>query len=110
MTFFISTDLDGTLLDHHDYSFQAALPAIKACEQQSIPIIFNTSKTEAEVDYLQKQMDIKGNMIIENGSALIFEIDSIKPETLGMERFIEILILEEKAIKSPKVQIEDGKI
>lgn len=71
MTYLISTDLDGTLLDHHDYSWTAAKPAIRVCAEQGIPIIFNTSKTATEARALQTKIGIEGPAIVENGSALI---------------------------------------
>lgn len=68
--YIVSTDLDGTLLDHHTYDWKAALPAIEILNQKHIPIIFNTSKTLEEVNALQQLTDISGPKIIENGSAL----------------------------------------
>lgn len=75
MQFLISTDLDGTLLDHYDYSWHTASEALQMCLQRDIPVIFNTSKTAREVETLQSTMvqDGKmtaGPMIVENGSAL----------------------------------------
>lgn len=71
MNFLISTDLDGTLLDHHSYQWQAATEAIELCEDSNIPIVFNTSKTLKEGLELQSQIGISGPMIVENGSALV---------------------------------------
>jgi len=68
--FIVSTDLDGTLLDHFNYEWKAAVPAIKFLQSQDIPIIFNTSKTLAEVLSLQLLIGVSGPAIIENGSAL----------------------------------------
>jgi len=70
--YLISTDLDGTLIDHHSYSFDAALPAIKRCQELDVPIILNTSKTYAEASQLQMQLGINAPIIVENGSALFF--------------------------------------
>lgn len=74
-TFCVSTDLDGTLLDHHTYEWEAAIPAIERLQALSIPIIFNTSKTVEEALELQRrfsQKDILLNdpVVVENGSAL----------------------------------------
>ncbi|WP_371376152.1 HAD-IIB family hydrolase [Thalassotalea aquiviva] len=68
--YIISTDLDGTLLDHHTYKFYKAIPALEYCQQLSVPIIFNTSKTFAETEKLCKQLNNNHPFIIENGSAL----------------------------------------
>ena len=45
----VFTDMDGTLLDHHTYSFEAAKPALKALEEKDIPVVPTTSKTFAEL-------------------------------------------------------------
>lgn len=71
MKYLVSTDLDGTLLDHHNYQWQAAKQALELCLENSIPVIFNTSKTQSEVAQLQSNIGITGPMVVENGSALI---------------------------------------
>lgn len=67
----ITTDLDGTLLDHHNYSYAAALPAIKRCQSLGIPIILNTSKSYSEVKEIQRKLDLDAPVIVENGSAIL---------------------------------------
>jgi mannosyl-3-phosphoglycerate phosphatase len=66
----IFTDLDGTLLDHHNYSFEESSEALNKILAQKIPLIFTTSKTKIEVELLQKELNIKEPFIIENGAAL----------------------------------------
>ena len=68
--FIIFTDLDGTLLDHHTYSYQAALPAITRCQELAIPIIINTSKTKIEVEQIHAALQLDAPFIIENGAAI----------------------------------------
>ena len=68
--FIVFTDLDGTLLDHYNYSWKEAEPALAQLNKMSIPIIFNTSKSAREVLSLQKNMGISAPFIVENGSAL----------------------------------------
>lgn len=77
LEYIVATDLDGTLLDHHDYSWQAASPAIKALQDKNIPIIFNTSKTLGEALQLQKGIGIEGPLIVENGSALCMKEEQL---------------------------------
>ncbi|MEO0377818.1 MAG: HAD-IIB family hydrolase [Cyanobacteria bacterium P01_A01_bin.17] len=67
----VATDLDATLLDHQTYSYRAALPAIEQLKAQDCPIIFNSSKTQAEQAVLRDALDIKDPFIIENGSAVV---------------------------------------
>jgi len=80
----IYTDLDGTLLDHNTYSFAAALPAINQCLMTNIPVIFNTSKTFKEAQYLQEQLHLKSPFILENGAAVYI------PKTFAREIGIEL--------------------
>jgi len=80
MSYLISTDLDGTLLDHYDYSWQAAQQALSVCREQKIPVILNTSKTLSEAREIQKEIDISSPIIIENGSSLILPFVSCDQE------------------------------
>lgn len=66
----IFTDMDGTLLDHHSYSFAAALPTLQQLAAQHIPVIPITSKTQAELEQLRKDLDNTHPFIIENGAAV----------------------------------------
>ena len=72
MKIIIFTDLDGSLLNHDDYSFDEALPAINRIKSSGIPLILTTSKTRREVELLQKDMGINEPFIIENGAAVYF--------------------------------------
>ena len=66
----IYTDLDGTLLDHHTYSFEEALETVHALRDRGIPIIPCTSKTRAETAELMHAAGPSGPMIVENGAAI----------------------------------------
>jgi mannosyl-3-phosphoglycerate phosphatase len=66
----IFTDLDGTLLDHHTYSFEPALPALKALKEKNIPLIICTSKTRAEIEKWRLELDNDHPFISENGGAI----------------------------------------
>jgi len=66
----VITDLDGTLLNHHDYATDMAIPAIKKLQSLNIPIIFNTSKTFSESVSLQEKLNIQAPFIVENGSCI----------------------------------------
>ena len=55
----VFTDLDGSLLDHHAYSFENARPALERLREQRIPLVFITSKTRPEVEMLQAAMGIR---------------------------------------------------
>lgn len=66
----VFSDMDGTLLNHHDYSVDAAMPMLKQLEDDGIPVIFNTSKTFAELITLVQQLNNRHPFIVENGSAI----------------------------------------
>jgi len=111
MQLLISTDLDGTLLNHHDYQWQAALPALNACRQLNVPIVLNSSKTYDEVVELQQDLDLGACAIVENGSALIFDIDYLKPPKMSDERFLDILsISSAETGGSPEIMVNDRQI
>ncbi|MGD8851467.1 MAG: HAD-IIB family hydrolase [Gammaproteobacteria bacterium] len=66
----VFTDLDGTLLDHHSYSFAAALPALRRLRRMRIPLIPVTSKTLAELRPLMRELDNPHPCIAENGGLI----------------------------------------
>ena len=70
--FLIFTDLDGTLLDHYSYSFEAALPALAVIKSLDIPLILTSSKTMPEMRRIQQKLGINHPFIIENGGAICF--------------------------------------
>ncbi len=67
----VFSDLDGTLLDHNNYSFQAALPALRRLRDLEIPVILNSSKTRPEMEALKQQLNNTEPFIVENGAAAI---------------------------------------
>lgn len=71
----IFTDLDGSLLDHHTYSYQPAAACLKRLEHLQIPVIFNTSKTGAELLELKKDTRNRHPFIAENGAAVYLPKD-----------------------------------
>jgi len=64
------TDLDGTLLDLFDYTYDVALPTLEAVKERAIPIVFCTAKTLSENEYYQKELGVEGPFIVENGGAI----------------------------------------
>lgn len=87
----IFTDLDGTLLDHHTYSFEPARAIITYLTDHDIPIIFVTSKTKNEARQLQKTIGIAGPAIVENGAGIVYpDSSAYDDEPLG-KTYDEIL-------------------
>lgn len=77
------TDLDGTLLDHHSYSWQAASPALQQLRKLRIPLVLCTSKTAAEVSLLHRQLELDTPYIIENGAGIILTPTGISAHFFG---------------------------
>lgn len=75
----VFTDLDGTLLDHHDYSFDAALPALQQLKAANVPVILNSSKTAAEIAVLAEQLQLDTPRIAENGSVIAYADGCFQP-------------------------------
>ena len=51
----IITDLDGSLLDHHTYRWDAATEWLTTLKQHKVQLVICSSKTAAEVIPLQKK-------------------------------------------------------
>lgn len=93
--FIIFTDLDGTLLDHHTYSFKPAEEAISLIRKMEIPLIFASSKTRSEILNYQCILEMEQYpLICENGSAVISPhklISETEPDMILDGRFVYIL-------------------
>ncbi|CAG9001697.1 MAG: Glucosyl-3-phosphoglycerate/mannosyl-3-phosphoglycerate phosphatase [Candidatus Celerinatantimonas neptuna] len=66
----VFSDLDGTLLDHDNYSFEAAKPALLQLFRYNIPLLLNTSKTFSETVEIQHQIGGYHPFVTENGAAI----------------------------------------
>lgn len=71
MRLVIFSDLDGTLLDE-DYSYAAALPALRRLDELGVPLVLVTSKTRAEVEPLHRELRLGEPFVVENGAAILF--------------------------------------
>ena len=86
----VVTDLDGTLLDHDTYAFDAARPALEQLRRGDVPVVLCTSKTRAEAERLRLAMDNTHPFIVENGGAVVipdgyfsFPIEAERAEVRG---------------------------
>lgn len=66
----VFTDLDGTLLDHHDYSHRAADPMLAELAGRGAAVIPVSSKTAAEIAALREELALQHPFIVENGAAV----------------------------------------
>jgi len=95
MRYVVFTDLDGTLIDHNTYSYEAAKPAIEMLKERDIPLIFCTSKTRAEIEVYVRELESSHPFISENGGAIFipkdyFSVDYPVSKTEGNYNVIEL--------------------
>lgn len=90
MQFLVFTDLDGTLLDHHSYSYRDAQQQLARLALLSIPVIPATSKTRAEIERLREELDNHHPFIVENGAAIFIPegyFDQQPPGTVSRDGY-----------------------
>lgn len=68
--FVVFTDLDGTLLDAHTYSFEDARPSLELLDRHQIPLILCSSKTRAEIAHYRARLQNRHPFIAENGGGI----------------------------------------
>ncbi|MCG9734729.1 HAD-IIB family hydrolase [Pseudoalteromonas shioyasakiensis] len=83
----IFTDLDGTLLDHDSYECEVIKPFLAKLNDTGVNVIFNTSKTFAEVTDIQKGLDHHQPFIVENGAAVYIPKDYFKVKPIGCDEY-----------------------
>lgn len=71
----VITDLDGTLLDQHSYSFELARPALAELQRRKTPVVICTSKTRAEAELWREALGNRDPFIVENGGAVYIPLD-----------------------------------
>ncbi len=81
----IFTDMDGSLLDHHNYHFDDAVPTLKALSDLQIPVMPVTSKTQAEVELLRDNLHNAHPFIVENGAAVFIPVGYFKTQPADTE-------------------------
>lgn len=75
----VFSDLDGTLLDHDDYGYAPAEPALATLRESGIPLILCSSKTAAEISPLREELGFGDcAAIVENGAGTL-EANVTKP-------------------------------
>jgi mannosyl-3-phosphoglycerate phosphatase len=100
--FVVFSDLDATLLDHHDYSFDAATTALAKLKSLNIPVVLNSSKTMAEMNLIRIKLDNHAPFIIENGGALIIPphyFDNVAGEMMNFSTEYKTILQTLSALK-----------
>ncbi|MFC3612677.1 HAD-IIB family hydrolase [Lutimaribacter marinistellae] len=77
LSLLVFSDLDGTLLDHRDYSWDAARPGLDALRQMGAGLVLASSKTAAEIAPLRAAMGASDwPAIVENGAGILWPGDA----------------------------------
>ncbi len=71
--YIVFTDLDGTLLDHHTYSWEAARPGLDILRERNIPLVLVSSKTFDEMAILHGELKCNAPFIFENGGGIAWK-------------------------------------
>ena len=66
----IFTNLDGTLLDEHTSSWDAAEEALAEIERRRVPLVLVTRKTRAELEVLRRELGHAHPFVTENGGGI----------------------------------------
>jgi len=66
----IFSDMDGTFLDHHTYSYKKAMPAVNRIKKNGVPLVFCSSRVRKEIEVYNKGLRLKHPFISENGAAI----------------------------------------
>jgi mannosyl-3-phosphoglycerate phosphatase len=70
------SDLDGTILDFHTYSFEKSLPGISLCREHGIPLILVSSKTFDEMADIHRRLGLDAPFVFENGGGIAWKNSS----------------------------------
>ena len=89
----VFSDLDGTLLDHETYAFDAARPALERLRASRVPLVLCTSKTRAEIAPLRRALGNTDPFISENGGAVFVPAGYFPFELDGAERRGELDVI-----------------
>ena len=99
----VFTDLDGTLLDHASYAFDAARPALDRLRASNIPLLLASSKTVAEIVPLRAMLGFEHcEAIVENGAGLLDPgATSIDAATVSRPRLLDALASVPESLRAP---------
>lgn len=85
----VFSDLDGTLLDHHTYSFDAASKALNALREKGALLVLSSSKTAAEISSLRAELGFEHcPAIVENGGGILEPHDHLEPNDADLHAAI----------------------
>ena len=86
MKYLIFSDIDGTFMSHKNYSFEILREYLLKIKKHCI-VIFVSSKTFAEMNYINNQLKIKCPFIAENGSCIYFPKNFLVEKNINNDFF-----------------------
>ena len=98
----VLSDLDGTLLDHTTYAFDAARAALDRLRAARVPLVLCTSKTRAEVEPIRAALRNAHPFIVENGGGVYVPVGYFPFEIEGAERRRDYAVI---ALGDPYVEL-----
>ena len=87
----VFTDLDGTLLEHDEYSWEAARTALVRLQEDRIPLVPVSSKTLPEMDELQEALGLTTPYVGENGCVIRLPGDGLSISEPGYSEILDYL-------------------
>jgi mannosyl-3-phosphoglycerate phosphatase len=69
----VFSDLDGTLLDHHTYSYDLARDGMALLKEKGVPLVLVSSKTFEEMKGLHAELRLRSPFIFENGGGIAWK-------------------------------------
>lgn len=89
----VFSDLDGTLLRHEDYDWQAAVPGLNRLREIGAGLVLASSKTGVEIVDFQKQWGVEEwPAIVENGAGFIWPDQVIGSDGADYQKIRQILV------------------
>jgi len=105
----VFTDLDGTLLDAVNYSYEKSLAGIERLKHNGIPLIFCSAKTRAEQEVYRRKLEVFHPFIVENGGA-IFIPSNYFPFPFSYHKTVGGLLVIELGIPCDEIKKVLGKV
>jgi len=104
MQLIIITDMDGCFIDHNTYSYEDSIEAFNKAIKSNAIIAFCSSKTLAEVEFYNKELNVNSPFIVENGSAIyipkdFFEFEFEHQKETEEYKIIELNVKHDETIK-----------
>jgi len=95
------SDMDGTFLDYDNYSYKESVKGMELLKENSIPLIFISSKTFDEMALIANELNLNYPFSFENGTGFAYPTDergkyNIELKGPGVDELLKFLPMIEK--------------